>query len=151
MRKTLLITVFVIVCGFAILVAWLRDPSSLATGKTVDLTALHLEIVDTYEARLHGLSDRESLDAQAGMLFLFEGPSIYPFWMKDMHFPLDIIWINGDRVVEITTLPPPDRDHPIPATHVPTRRADKVLEINAGKAKELGLQNGVRVILSKQK
>lgn len=120
-----------------------------ASDVVVDATALHLEIADTDAARVQGLSDRPSLDADTGMLFIFPSRGIYPFWMKDMHFPLDIIWIDGDRIVDIVTLPPPAPGALLPPSHTPTHLADQVLEINAGEAKTMGLKIGVRVLLAK--
>ena len=47
---------------------------------------------------MQGLSERQSLAEDKGMLFLFEKPDHYAFWMKGMEFPLDIIFINGDKI-----------------------------------------------------
>lgn len=138
-----LATAFLSIIGYA---AW--SEKVRASNVIIDATALRLEIADTDAARVQGLSDRASLDADAGMLFIFPSRGIYPFWMKDMHFPLDMIWIDGDRIVEIATLPPPASSTIVPATHTPLHAADKILEINAGTAKEMGLKPGVRILLS---
>ncbi|MCH8049079.1 DUF192 domain-containing protein, partial [Patescibacteria group bacterium] len=64
---------------------------------------LQVEIADTQEKREKGLSNRESLQENRGMLFLFEKPGRYGFWMKEMNFAIDIIWIDKDKsVTEIT-------------------------------------------------
>ncbi len=148
MKKHFLLIVGIVLVALAVSFALIvRTAASTSSTKVIDLTSLRLEIADTDALRAHGLSDRVSLDGDAGMLFLFEKPGIYPFWMKDMHFPLDMVWINDDRVVEVTTLPPPQAEAVVPPTHIPTHVADTVLEINAGKAKELGIQPGVRVML----
>ncbi|MBU1033295.1 MAG: DUF192 domain-containing protein [Patescibacteria group bacterium] len=115
--------------------------------ETVDLTHLRLEIVDTDEARKQGLSGRESLDEDAGMLFTYDLSWYHSFWMKDMNFHLDIIWMNDGIVVDVATLRPPSSSLPLPDSHVPKAKANRVLEINAGQAAELGLKPGVRVIL----
>lgn len=138
----LLVFAFVAIIAFASL-----DRRAPATGSVVDLTGMRLEIADDDAERLQGLSGRESLDDDAGMLFVFEGEGIYPFWMKDMRFPLDMVWIDGDRVVDIATLPPPDPGAPVPARHIPFTKADRVLEINAGEAERLGLMVGSQVLL----
>lgn len=111
----------------------------------VDLTDWRLEIADTDEERQQGLSGRDGLAPKTGMLFQFGKPGIYPFWMKDMKFALDIVWLDGDEVVEVATLKPPQETGFIPAVHIPTHRADTVLEINAGEAERLGLIKGNRV------
>lgn len=54
------------------------------------------EVVDNEEARMKGLSGRDNLADDEGMFFVFEKSDIYPFWMKDMKFAIDIIWIMED-------------------------------------------------------
>ena len=51
-------------------------------------------IADTLEKRTQGLSGRESLSANEGLLFVFSTSGAYGIWMKDMRFPIDIIWIS---------------------------------------------------------
>jgi uncharacterized membrane protein (UPF0127 family) len=109
----------------------------------VDLTQLTLEIRDTDEGRRQGLSGRESLGRNEGMLFLFNEPALYPFWMKDMKFDIDIIWMLDGRVVDVVTLPPPGPGELIPPSHVPKAKADSVLELDAGRAQELEIVPGV--------
>ena len=46
-----------------------------------------------------GLSGRQSLAENEGMLFVFESPGKYQFWMKDMNFPIDMIWLNENGKV----------------------------------------------------
>jgi len=112
---------------------------------TLDLSTLEIEIVDTEPARQQGLSGRESLGDNAGMLFVFPSSERHGFWMKEMHFPLDIIWISDGVIVDVVTLPPPYPGLPIPPSHRPKKNADLALELNAGKAKELGIREGARV------
>jgi hypothetical protein len=108
---------------------------------------MRLEVADTDASRMHGLSGRESLEPNAGMLFVFGHRGIYPFWMKGMKFPLDIVWIDDGKVVDVETLEPPSPYLNIPPNHIPRGMADLVLEVNAGKAAELGLAKGAYVIL----
>jgi len=66
-------------------------------GKT-----LKIELALTSEAQQKGLSGRERLKINESMLFVFDRPGKYEFWMKDMSFPIDIIWIGEDmRIVYI--------------------------------------------------
>ena len=58
-------------------------------GKT-----LQVDLALTDEEKARGLSGRESLDEDEGMLFVFDVPGNYGFWMKDMNFAIDIIWLN---------------------------------------------------------
>lgn len=89
-----------------------------------------VEVVDTPSLRAKGLGGREFLATSTGMLFLFEDPGIYAFWMKDMAFPIDIAWIDGDWcVVNIAHNVSPDT---FPNSFVPSEEALFVLEVNAG-------------------
>jgi uncharacterized membrane protein (UPF0127 family) len=108
-------------------------------------TVIRAEVAATGSTRKNGLSGRQSLGAGEGMLFLFPLADRYPFWMIDMEFPIDIIWIRGRTVVDIAANVPP----PIPGTTVadlplyfPRLPADKVLEISAGAAKRAGIKIG---------
>ena len=112
-------------------------------------TAFPMELAITIAEQIQGLSDRSSLAPGTGMLFVYEQESKLTFWMKDMHFPLDMVWIGVDcTVVDITlNAPPPEPDQtleelPLFAPGVP---AQFVLEINAGEANLVGLATGDRV------
>jgi uncharacterized membrane protein (UPF0127 family) len=115
--------------------------------KIVDLHApkgvIHVEIADTDALREQGLSDRLSLPAYSGMLFTFDTPGQYGFWMKDMHFPLDMVWINADKTVAgVTKDLSPDT---YPTIFPPPNPISYVLEINAGDANKFSLVNGAIV------
>lgn len=56
-------------------------------------------VARTSEERARGLSERETLCEDCAMLFVFDTPGLYGFWMKGMRFPLDILWIHDSRVV----------------------------------------------------
>ena len=57
------------------------------------------EVVDTDAARQQGLMFRENLPQGQGMLFVFEAEGRYGFWMKNMKFPIDIIWIDQEKKI----------------------------------------------------
>lgn len=90
--------------------------------------------------RIKGLSKRNSLCSDCGMLFLFEEKGVYPFWMKEMKFGLDMIWINGNRIVGIERKVSHEKgESEIAFPQIPI---DKVLEINYGKSDEWGIREG---------
>lgn len=99
-------------------------PSRVSVGEQV----YALEVATTDNERAVGLGERESLCSECAMLFLFERPGAYAFWMKGMRFPLDIAWLHDDRIVHIERRIPSDSTEtyqsPIPA--------NRVLEWNAG-------------------
>ena len=68
-----------------------------------------VEIADTEDTKSQGLSGRTSMAKNKGMLFIFNESSYKYFWMKGMNFPLDFVWINGKKIVDIKkNVPKPD-------------------------------------------
>lgn len=106
---------------------------------------IDIEMADTEDKRTKGLSGRASLTKDQGMLFIFPVKRQYSFWMKGMKFPLDFIWINGKRIVDVTeNVPFPSADKtdgqlPMYSSRFPV---DKVLEVNAGTIKKQGIKIG---------
>lgn len=102
------------------------------------------EVADSPEELRQGFSGREFLRPGEGRLFIFEETGRHSIWMKDMKFPIDIVWIRDGRVASLrenVSAPLPDTpDHLLPI-YMPDSSADFVLEVNAG---FVG-QNGVRV------
>ena len=105
---------------------------------------LKAELADTAEKRTLGLSGREKLGANEAMLFVFADSSIRQFWMKDIKFALDVIWIDENKkIVDITKNALPDS---YPRTFSPLLPAKYVLELNAGFTDENKIEIGDRVI-----
>ena len=101
-----------------------------------------VEVRDTEEGRNQGLSGREKLAEDEGMLFVFDQPGIYSFWMKEMKFSLDFIWIRDNVVAEVTENVGVDR------TDIrPKEAVDKVLEVNSGWVKENNVRVGDKIKL----
>ena len=106
---------------------------------------LHVERADTKEKQIQGLSQRESLKENVGMLFVYEKAGSPGIWMKDMHFPIDIIWINEEaKIVEIHENVSPDT---YPTTFHASVPVTYVLEVNAGWAKNAAVKVGDKVEL----
>lgn len=110
-------------------------------------TKIPVELATTGVAQQKGLSGRNSLDADSGMLFIFARPDTYRFWMPDMHFPLDMIWIQNGKVVDITENVSNQFDPANPRFYTPSSPAQYVLEVNAGFAKRHGIRVGDTVTL----
>ncbi len=105
---------------------------------------INVEVADNPAMREKGLSGRRSLAENSGMLFVFPAADDYSFWMKDMNFGLDFVWIKGDTVMEITPGVMPPGSGPLDVL-TPKEKIDKVLEINAGAAERLGIKIGDRI------
>lgn len=100
----------------------------------------NVEVAATPLLRAQGLSGREKLSGDSGMLFIFDEPAIYSFWMKEMRFPLDIVWIDKSlNVVDITRNALPES---YPETFSPKTPAQYVLEIPGGVAEEKDIKAG---------
>ena len=102
-----------------------------------------LEVADTLAKKQKGLADRESMPQNYGMIFIFEKKGIYSFWMKEMRFPLDFLWIDGDKIVEITKNVAVDKKILTYSSQVPI---DKVIELNAGVAEKAGIEVGDKIV-----
>jgi uncharacterized membrane protein (UPF0127 family) len=106
-------------------------------------TSFSAEIADTTPKRIVGLSHRRTLPEHSGMLFLFDQPGIYPFWMKGTLIPLDIVWLSDKQVVDRTSLGP-EQGPNIPS-YTPKQIADTVIEMNRGEAEKFHLTIGSHV------
>lgn len=107
---------------------------------------IEVYVADNLMTRERGLSGHEPLGENQGMLFLFGYPSAQSFWMKDMKFPLDIVFIRDHKIVEIAeNLPAPANMFDI-ASVTSANLIDSALEVNAGTAKRLGWQPGDEVL-----
>ncbi len=108
-----------------------------------------VELAISPEEKQKGLGERQGIAAQQGMLFVYDHPEQYAFWMKGMQFPLDIIWINGTEIVDIAQNVPVATGGALP-TYAPQKPADKVLEVNAGTTQRLGVHVGDSIQILKR-
>ena len=101
-----------------------------------DKICFYVEVADTLNEREKGLSGKQSLEINKGMLFIFEKETLSGFWMKDMNFPIDIIWIDKNmRIIGIEKSPVPCEEGKECPVFYPKREAMYVLEINSGLSK----------------
>ncbi len=136
-----------VVMGWATLVwgAEVNPPLPTATVVLAGRVSIVAELAQRSEEQILGLSNRPVLDLGRGMLFVYERPQPVGIWMKDMRFPLDILWIREGRIVKIEKNAPPLV--PGGPEHVYTATADLVLEVPAGLAdrEKLRLGDSARV------
>lgn len=101
---------------------------------------LDFEKVISHEAKTKGLSGRQSLKENQGMVFIYEQPGKLCFWMKDMKFAIDMVWLNSAKVVqEIRENVSPDT---YPQNFCPEQPAQYVVEVVAGLAKKAKVTTG---------
>jgi uncharacterized membrane protein (UPF0127 family) len=120
---TAIAVVFVLIWFFQ-----LREPAGdrvIISDKTV-----LVEIADEDAEIQKGLGDRISLADDAGMLFVFQKPLTPGFWMKDMKFPIDVVWI--DENLTIVAISPSLAVESYPQSFAPPVPVKYVLEVNSG-------------------
>lgn len=102
--------------------------------------------------RITGLSGRKSLDENTGMLFVFDKKDKYAFWMKNMNFPIDIIYINDNKIVDVipNAQAPKDKNAPL-FIYKPRDISNYVLEVNAGVSQKNNFKVGDGVKLQNVK
>jgi len=106
-------------------------------------TTFMAELATTTVEQSRGLSFRADLAEGTGMLFTFRS-GIQNFWMKDMNFPIDMIWIAGNKVAGFVENAEPQPGVPLWKLTVYTSPdgVDKVLEVNAGIVSKDGIAVG---------
>ncbi len=110
-------------------------------------TLVRLAIADTPAERELGLGGRTALAPDEGMLFVFPQDGRYSFWMKDMHFAIDIVWIAADgTVIFVAPSVSPDT---YPHAFTPPTAARYVLELPAGFMEAHGVMRGASITLSR--
>ena len=120
------------------------------------ITNFNLKIADTNESRRNGLSNTKSLCDKCAMLFIFDTEDIYSFWMKDMNYNLDILYIKEEMIKDNVTGEVKTRKiisdifENVKVSSYPNTVSNKnpakyVLEINSGKVKDLNIKVGDEV------
>jgi len=142
--KNIIILAFLIVgslfIGAFFIFKFHRDNYQSFSRIRIDDVYLDVELAKSPAQKILGLSGRESLQENQGMLFIFDKEGIYTFWMKDMKFSIDIIWIGeGMEVVDITRNISPDSFPQQFKSKLPSKY---VLEVNAGWAESRDVEIG---------
>jgi uncharacterized protein len=122
------------------------DEDKLPTTTIIINPDLKIEAELAYndETRMKGLMFRDSLPADAGMLFIFPYMDRHSFWMKNTLIALDLIWLNERKEIVYVTTAQPCTEDPC-ASYGPMQKAKYVLEVNEGFAKRHSLKIGTRL------
>jgi len=117
-----------------------KTPTKYTNVKIGD-TEIKAEIADTLIKRTKGLMFRKSLPENEGMLFVFNEGDYHSFWMMNMSFPIDIIWVNEEKkVVDVVKNAQPCKLRC--STYKPKEKAMYVLEVNANFTEKHGIEIG---------
>lgn len=138
MKFEIIILSGIIIVLFIIL--YLKKPTKYTNVK-IGNTEVRAEIADTIIKRTKGLMFRKSLPENEGMLFVFDKEDYHGFWMMNMSFPIDIIWINKDKKV-VDILKDAQPCGLICSTHKPKEKTMYVLEVNANFTEKHGIKVG---------
>ncbi|MEO8581528.1 MAG: DUF192 domain-containing protein [Patescibacteria group bacterium] len=152
--STTLIVLGVIFIIGAILSGCKKQFSSFSSDRSAKLLINEkiypIELARIAQEQEQGLSDRTAIGSD-GMLFVFNSPGTPKFWMKDMLFDLDFIWIRKGEIVEIMPNVPRPQDKAVQLPiYKPAQQVDMMLEVNAGFAQKENLKVGDKVTLSDQ-
>lgn len=105
----------------------------------------HIDIADSSSEREQGLSGHAPIDDEYGMLFVFPTKGEYAFWMKDMRFAIDIVWLADDgTILGVTKNLTPET---YPETFGPPTAVRYALEVAAGKVERAGWEAGTKLSL----
>lgn len=143
MRKILILTaiLFLILGAIAYRYYDLQRLSNLKAGVlTINETPIVVEIANNSATRVRGLSGRDLLPEKSGMLFVFPKADFYEFWMKDMKFPIDIVWFDDSwKIIDIKENIQPET---YPEVSTSKEKARYAVEVNAGFAKKYEIKIG---------
>jgi uncharacterized membrane protein (UPF0127 family) len=118
---------------------------------TIGNKTIQVEIMRSPAEQARGLSGRDTLSRDEGMLFVFDVPKMSAFWMKEMRFPIDIIWIANGVVVGVEKNIDPQigvAENEL-RIYTPPEPVDSVLEVSSGVAEEAEWSMGDAVQISK--
>lgn len=120
-----------------------QQKQQLIVSTALGQVPLTVELANTPALRTRGLSGRQSLPEGEGMLFDFGNAERPGIWMKDMHFSLDLVWLDEEKtIIGFTPRVSPDT---YPEVFYPPFPARYVLEVNAGWVDAHGIVGGDKV------
>lgn len=142
MKKYLIAAVMAVMLALALFYS--RHP--LTTRVRIRNQDIFVDVAVTEDEKELGLGGRTTMPADRGMLFVYDRKEQHLFWMKGMRFPLDFIWIDDNKVADITkNVPPPTGAEFQLPTYTANKPIDKILEVNAGTVDRLGIRVGDEV------
>ena len=128
MKKILIFLVLILI----LIIFWrpAAQPIPTATSLFIGDAKIYIEIAKTTAELTMGLSGRPTLAENSGLFFIFPNSGIHGIWMKDMNFPIDIIWL--DENYQIVFIKENAMPKSYPEVFTPSTPARYVLEVLAG-------------------
>jgi len=147
-KKFLILAIVFIILSFSAIFLIKSSTNNKNQGVILGEKLFEVEVMDDDVERSRGLSLHSPLEDNQGMLFIFPEDDLYGFWMKDMLFPIDIIWIDKNLVIvhiETNVLP-----ETYPKVFSPSVPARYVLELSSGQSDFLKLKIGDSIKILKK-
>ena len=130
--KRAIIAVAVIIIILAIFTGYFLFQQRTSNRISIDGVVLNVDLATTSAEQQQGLSGRDSMAQDHGMLFVFHSEDYWSFWMFEMRFPLDMIWFNSSRQAVFFEQNLPPCGPSVCQVFTPPVKAMYVLEVNAG-------------------
>lgn len=164
MKKILVLYIFLVIIVIGLAVVKFTGISEILPGggnnsatTVINNNSFKTEVAKDEESKQKGLSKRDSLDQDQALLFVFDTKAKHSFWMYDMRFPIDIIFIEKTSpdsisegvivdIIEDAKVPAENTPRSALEIYTPEKEADLVLEINSGISKEKEFKVGDTVI-----
>lgn len=141
MRFLKYLIILSVVIGFLTFLSWKNKPifQKIKIGDAI----INAELADKPAKQIKGLSGRNEIKKNSGILFIYNKPGFYSIWMKDMKFPVDIVWIDENKkIIGIENEVKPES---FPKSFKPPSPAKYALETNSGFAEKYGIEAGKMV------
>lgn len=143
MKHKVILSILIIILVFtAGLFFYTNSYSKTTTAPKIcfQKNCFYLELATTRAQQTLGLMNRTSLPNNKGMLFIYQEPGIYSFWMKNTLIPLDMIWLDENfNIIYIKKNAQPCLTNQCPS-YGPQEKAKYVLELNAGEVEKINLK-----------
>ena len=135
--------IILIIIIAALIIFAIKSEFNKKTNVLINNIYFNGEIAKTDAQKATGLAKYNKIDDNFTMVFPFILPDYYTFWMKDMKFPIDIIYVRKNKIVDIfqSVQAPKNADAALPIIR-PSEKSDTVLEINAGLSNKYKFKKG---------
>ena len=139
MFKKILLILFVLIIGYFLI-------SNAKAEIMINDSVFNVDLALFFDKKTKGLSGIDSIEENNGMLFVYFNNDIRYFWMKDMDFPIDILWIKGNKIINISENVPVYTDEQITRINS-VYPVDRDLELKAGTILKHNIKINDKVII----
>ena len=141
----IILAIFILILVFLLI----KRQSINKTYVLIDKIYFKAEIAKTDQQKETGLAKYRKIDNDFVMVFPFNDSDYYAFWMKDMKFSIDIIYVRNNKIVDIfSAVPPPKNENEALTIIRPKNKSDTILEINANLSNKYKFKNGDKVYIN---